>query len=118
MEDKIGMLERAYKIWCSETKRNGGVIMGSSMKEFFVWYEKYRRDNRPKVHLTFMKSESSGYCAYFTNHPGVITQAETMEELIQKGEKLLRFWLVAHLDWLENGIETREVSESEFFKKK
>jgi len=28
-----------YKDWCKETKRNGGVLIGSSIKEFFDWYE-------------------------------------------------------------------------------
>jgi len=32
-------LSEAYKIWCKETKRNGAVLIGSSIQEFFTWYE-------------------------------------------------------------------------------
>lgn len=30
-------LQTLYKQWCKETKRNGGVLVGGSIKEFFEW---------------------------------------------------------------------------------
>lgn len=30
-------LEEAYKQWCEETKRNGSVLVGGSIQEFFKW---------------------------------------------------------------------------------
>lgn len=32
-------LSESFVAWCKETKRNGGVIIGSSIREFFSWYE-------------------------------------------------------------------------------
>ena len=32
-------LNIAFKQWCKETKRSGGVLVGSSIREFFAWYE-------------------------------------------------------------------------------
>lgn len=33
------MLEKLFKEWCKETKRGGGVLVGSSVREFFQWLE-------------------------------------------------------------------------------
>lgn len=33
-------INTAYAEWCKETKRNGAVLVGSSMKDFFTWLEK------------------------------------------------------------------------------
>lgn len=33
-------LNKLFKQWCKETKRNGGVIVGSSIREFFEYVEK------------------------------------------------------------------------------
>jgi len=33
-------LKLAYKQWCKETKRNGGVLVGGSINEFFDWLYK------------------------------------------------------------------------------
>lgn len=30
-------LEELYIKWCRETKRSGGVLLGSSVREFFEW---------------------------------------------------------------------------------
>ena len=32
-------LSSLYKQWCRETKRNGAVLVGSSILEFFTWLE-------------------------------------------------------------------------------
>lgn len=32
-------LSEQFNIWAKETKRNGGVLIGSSIKEFFKWVE-------------------------------------------------------------------------------
>lgn len=32
-------INKAYLEWCTETKRNGGVLVGGSIKEFFIWLE-------------------------------------------------------------------------------
>ena len=34
------MILDIYSKWCKETKRNGSVLVGSSIKEFFEWIEK------------------------------------------------------------------------------
>ena len=31
-------LLRLYREWCKETKRNGGVLIGKSITEFFEWF--------------------------------------------------------------------------------
>ena len=33
-------IQEAYAVWCKETKRNGAILIGSSIREFFEWYEK------------------------------------------------------------------------------
>lgn len=33
-------INKVYKEWCKLTKRNGGVLIGSSIKEFFEYYER------------------------------------------------------------------------------
>lgn len=41
-------LHELYQTWCKETKRNGGVLIGSSIKEFFDWVEdKYALIEKP-----------------------------------------------------------------------
>lgn len=32
-------LSEQYEVWIKETKRNGGVLIGSSIREFFKWVE-------------------------------------------------------------------------------
>lgn len=34
-----------YKQWLIETKRNGGVLIGSSIKEFFEYFNNYEKVN-------------------------------------------------------------------------
>jgi len=38
-------IQELYKIWCKETKRSGGVLVGSSIQEFFKWLD----DNQYKL---------------------------------------------------------------------
>lgn len=33
-------LRKLYKIWCKETKRNGAILIGGSIQEFFDWLTK------------------------------------------------------------------------------
>lgn len=33
-------MEELFKQWCKETNRTGGVLLGSSVREFFEWLEK------------------------------------------------------------------------------
>lgn len=35
-------IEELFKIWCKETKRSGGVLLGSSIREFFQWLKQYK----------------------------------------------------------------------------
>jgi len=42
---KLPPIAVAFKQWCSETKRTGGVIMGPSIREFFEWYENNFKNN-------------------------------------------------------------------------
>lgn len=30
-------IEKLYNQWCKETKRNGAILIGGSMREFFIW---------------------------------------------------------------------------------
>lgn len=30
-----------YKMWCKETNRSGGILLGSSIREFFTWLENH-----------------------------------------------------------------------------
>jgi hypothetical protein len=32
-------MEKLYKEWCKETKRNGSVLVSGSIYEFFSWLE-------------------------------------------------------------------------------
>ena len=45
------MIEKLYQKWCEETKRNGAILIGGSIREFFKWLE----NNNYKV----IKNESS-----------------------------------------------------------
>ena len=33
------LLQQLYQQWCKETKRNGSVLVGSSILEFFIWVD-------------------------------------------------------------------------------
>ena len=39
---KTQKLHTLYLQWCKETKRNGSVLIGSSIREFFEWVEEQR----------------------------------------------------------------------------
>lgn len=60
-------LNTAYKKWCKETKRSGGVLVGGSIREFFAWYESQPTDRTYTLH------EVIGLAAY-------ISQCEVNEE--------------------------------------
>lgn len=32
-------IEQLYNQWCKETKRNGAILIGGSIREFFIWLE-------------------------------------------------------------------------------
>ena len=34
-------LQQIYKDWCKETKRNGAILIGGSIREFITYLEKY-----------------------------------------------------------------------------
>lgn len=36
---KKAPIHEVFKQWCQETKRSGGILVGSSIKEFFKYYE-------------------------------------------------------------------------------
>lgn len=38
-EENVNYLRQKYKQWCEETKRNGSVLVGGSIYEFFDWLE-------------------------------------------------------------------------------
>jgi hypothetical protein len=33
-------INELYQQWCKETKRNGAILVGGSIREFFDWLEK------------------------------------------------------------------------------
>jgi hypothetical protein len=35
-------LQESFDKWCKQTKRNGNVLVGSSIREFFAWHEAKR----------------------------------------------------------------------------
>lgn len=35
--DKAADLHQLFKDWCKETKRSGGILVGSSVREFLTW---------------------------------------------------------------------------------
>ena len=39
MNQQSKKLHSLYTQWCKETKRNGSVLIGSSIREFFDWVE-------------------------------------------------------------------------------
>lgn len=40
-EEKLPTAEEFFKRWCNETKRSGGVLIGSSVREFLAAYESH-----------------------------------------------------------------------------
>lgn len=32
------VIEKDFKLWCKQTERNGGIITGKSLREFFKWF--------------------------------------------------------------------------------
>ena len=38
-----------FKQWCKETHRNGGVLVGKSVREFFDYYLEKRTENDSKT---------------------------------------------------------------------
>ena len=32
-------IHKLYKLWCKETKRNGAILVGGSIRQFFDWLE-------------------------------------------------------------------------------
>ena len=37
-------INKIFKQWCTETKRSGGVLVGSSIREFFEYYKNYNHE--------------------------------------------------------------------------
>lgn len=35
----MSTLKELYSQWCKETKRNGAILIGGSIQEFFIWLE-------------------------------------------------------------------------------
>lgn len=44
MEHQPKKLHSLYIQWCKETKRNGSVLIGSSIREFFEWVDGGRKE--------------------------------------------------------------------------
>lgn len=66
-----------------------------------------------KEHMTFT-IDGGTYVGHFTNHPAIIVEAETLEQMIERGNDLLKYYLDFSQRCLENGIDTREVSKEEY----
>ncbi len=45
---RIEEIETLYQKWLKETKRSGGVLMGSSIREFFQYLHNTQKDTKPK----------------------------------------------------------------------
>lgn len=43
-------MNELYKQWCKETKRNGAILIGGSIRDFFTWLEEkgYYLENKTK----------------------------------------------------------------------
>ena len=39
----LAMIKELYKQWCIETKRNGAVLVGGSINEFFEYIEEEKK---------------------------------------------------------------------------
>ena len=35
----MSTLKELYNQWCKETKRSGGILVGGSIQEFFIWLD-------------------------------------------------------------------------------
>ena len=39
----MGELLKLYEEWCKKTKRNGAILIGGSIREFFKWVEEEKK---------------------------------------------------------------------------
>lgn len=73
-------IEQAFKKWCKETGRSGGVIMGSSLREFFNYFQQQQlvepqvtqpeQEEAPRErHVGYLKKEW-GIKGFVTAKPG------------------------------------------------
>ncbi len=40
-QNKDPLINQLYRKWCEETKRNGAILVGGSIREFFEWLNKH-----------------------------------------------------------------------------
>lgn len=80
-------LEKLYNQWCKETKRNGSVLVGKSIREFFKWLEQPERVEISKLAVnTKYRSQTnpSVIAVYMVDIPNFVKKLEENYILIKK----------------------------------
>lgn len=80
-------IERLYKKWCKETKRNGAVLVGGSIREFFEWLQQPERVeiSRLAVNTKYRSPVNPSIVAvYMTDIPEFVKKLHEQYILIKK----------------------------------
>jgi hypothetical protein len=77
-----------------------------------------RREEKQKLHMTYTV-DGKFYVGRMTNHPAVILQAESLEELQNKARMAMVAWLEMNSAWLDQDepFEMLMVSQEDFLDK-
>ena len=80
-------IEKLYKKWCKETKRNGAILVGGSIREFFEWLQKPEPTEISKlaVNTNYRSVTNPSIVAvYMTDIPELVKKLNEQYILIKK----------------------------------
>jgi len=80
-------MKELYEKWCKETKRNGSVLVGGSIKEFFDWLKQpeYQEITKKAVESKYrLDTKPSDTAVYVVNIPRFVQQLQSEYIIIKK----------------------------------
>lgn len=82
--EQISRIEKLYKEWCKETKRNGGVLIGNSIHEFFKYLA-----SAPSVSQVSTAPVSDKFGEFFRDVEMVFEHVEGDKQKVRDIERLM-----------------------------
>lgn len=84
------MIKELYKQWCIETKRNGAVLVGGSINEFFDYFEEQKNNNTEYKLLQGKQNAPEPYVIEFDLRDEVIEFIDSVEQGLYTNLKLIQ----------------------------
>lgn len=79
------MIKDFYKQWCAKTKRNGGVLVGSSINEFFDYY---LEQQKLQIKNEWYKGYSCAVANIIRTHEDQVVARDVLNQSISDINKL------------------------------